>query len=514
MNIKDVFKNLFAGENAKICAEENFDGKVTSRGVEQAFSDCGDFVSREVAFGAGLRARLYFLDGIVTGRDVSELVIRPMTNDVRFGNVCDEKSAAELMLSGSVYGHTVKERKTVRETVMDILYGYCAVIFDKIDLAVTFDVRSLEKRAINEPKEEKSVKGAKDAFIEIMRTNTALIRRRIQNHNLKIRSVSVGRETNTFVSIIYIKDFTNMNIVNEMEKRIRNIDVSGVLTAAVLEECIADEPNTPFPQLIQTERPDKFCLNLLEGRVGVIVDGLPMGYLAPGTFTQFMKVPEDSASHFITGSCITLLRYVSFAVTLLLPAFYVAIAAFHQEMIPTKLMQSIIDAKRSVPFPTAVEVLGMLVAFELLQEAGLRLPNPVGQTVSIIGALIVGQSAVEARVVSPIVVIVVAFAGIAGYTMPNQDMMSALRICRFLLVILAILAGVFGLAIGITVLTYHLCTLESFGVSYMTPFAGADGKHMIRGILRSPMTKGDPREPALKPEDDSKVPLGQRADRK
>jgi hypothetical protein len=230
-----------------------------------------------------------------------------------------------------------------------------------------------------------------------------------------------------------------------------------------------------------------------------MADGLPMGFMVPGTFSQFMKVPEDQSNHWLIASALTLLRYLSLILSLLLPAFYVAIAMYHQEMIPTKLMQSMIDAKQSVPFPTAAEVIMMLIAFELLQEAGLRMPNPIGETISIIGALIVGQSAVEARIVSPVVVVVVALAGIAGYTMPNQDMSAALRICRFLLVLLAIVFGMFGLTIGCGLLAYHLSSLESFGVPYMSPFAGEDGRYFDRALFRISMRKKKNADPTLRP---------------
>lgn len=240
--------------------------------------------------------------------------------------------------------------------------------------------------------------------------------------------------------------------------------------------------------MIRTERPDRFCMNLLEGRVGLIVDGLPMGYLAPGTFSQFFKVPDDDARHFLVASFLTVMRYFAFSLALVLPAIYVAIVMYHQEMLPMRLLLSIIDSRKAVPFPSAVEVLMMLIAFELLQEAGLRLPNTIGQTVSIIGALIVGQSAVEARVVSPVVVIVVALSGIAAYCMPDQDMSSAVRLFRFLLVIAAILGGMFGVILGFGGIIYHLCTIESFGVSYMEPFAGGNGKK-LHALTRFPLHK-------------------------
>ena len=358
-------------------------------------------------------------------------------------------------------------------------------------------MKSPQRRQVSEPKEEKVVKGSKDAFVETIRVNTSLVRRKLRDKRLKIRQMTLGEKSGTIVSVVYRDGFTNKEMVEETCRRLGDIKCEGVITTAVIEENICDDPRSPFPQLISTERPDKFALNILEGRVGILVDGLPLGYLAPGTFSQFMKVPEDESEHFIVASAITVLRYISFFITLLLPGFYVAVAMYHQEMIPTKLMQSMIEAKQSVPFPTAVEVLMMLVAFELLQEAGLRLPSPIGMTVSIIGALIVGQSAVEARVVSPVVVVVIALAGIAGYTMPNQDMASALRLFRFLLTLTAILLGMFGLAVGSALILYHLSGLESFGVPYMTPFAGARGRYMGRALLRRSMRVRRERDPLL-----------------
>jgi hypothetical protein len=212
-----------------------------------------------------------------------------------------------------------------------------------------------------------------------------------------------------------------------------------------------------------------------------------MGFLAPASFVQFMKMPEDNAYHFITASILTLLRYFAITVSLLLPAVYVAVAMYHQEMLPTRLMQTIIASKQAVPFPTAVEILSMLAAFELLQEAGLRLPDTVGKTVSIIGALIVGQSAVDAKVASPVVVIVVALAGIAGYTIPNQDLSAAVRIWRFAFVIAAVCGGFFPVMSLFCLLIYRLCSLDSFGVDYMYPFSQGGAVMILRALLKPPL---------------------------
>jgi hypothetical protein len=238
----------------------------------------------------------------------------------------------------------------------------------------------------------------------------------------------------------------------------------------------------------------------MDGRVGVLVDGLPMGCLLPGDIAQFIKVPQDKSYNYAMVTALTLIRYACMMITLLLPAFYIAVATFHQEMLPTKLMLSIIASKQDVPFGTAFEVLVMLVAFEVLQEAGLRLPQTIGQTVSIIGGLVVGQSAVEAKIVSPVVVIVVAVAGICGFTMPNQDFANALRLWRFALAAIASVMGLFGVMAGCVGLIYHLATLESFGVAYLTPFAPNPGVQ-VRDytLLRPPLPWIKMRELALHP---------------
>ncbi len=474
-------------------------GTVSAAGIAGVFRDCYDFELRKLRLGGeGLEVALAFVDGLVSGGDISEQVIRPLTEARRFPAGTTAQGAMESMLSGSVYAYTAKKRQNLEEAVDDILNGYCAVIFDGEGVAVTFEVKTDQRRSVEAPKEEKVVKGSKDAFVETMKTNTSLVRRKLHNPHLKIRDFSVGEKSKTALTLIYIEGFTNPEMVEEAAKRISAIECEGALNSGIIESGLVDNPRSPFPQVLHTERVDKFCLNLLEGRFGVLVDGIPFGFLAPGTFSQFLKVPEDHTQHFLVASALTLLRYFSVALTLLAPAFYVAVAMYHQEMIPTRLMLSMIEAKQQVPFPTAMEALMMLLAFELLQEAGIRLPSPIGETVSIIGALIVGQSAVEASVVSPVVVVVIALAGIAGYTMPNQDLGAALRICRFILVLMAIALGMFGISLGCALLVYHLAGLESYGVPYMTPFAGSEGREFSRALLRRSFQVKRDREPALR----------------
>ncbi len=489
---------MFREKKAPPAPELAEDAPVTAAAVEAVFRGCYDFEARTLHLGGDTEnpVTLCFIDGLVSGSDVAEQVIKPLTDPERFAGVRDA-AAVSRMLGGSVYVYTAKHREKLGDAAGDLLNGFCALIFDAERAAVTFEVKSQQRRGVEAPKEEKVVKGAKDAFVETMKINSTLVRRKLRNPHLKIKEFTLGTRAETSVTLVYIDGFTNPELVAEASRRVERIHTEGALTSAVIEENIVDNYRSPFPQVISTERSDKFCMNILEGRVGLLVDGLPLGFLVPGTFSQFMKVPEDHSGHFIVASALTLLRYISVALTLLAPAFYVAVAMYHQEMIPTRLLQSMIEAHASVPFSTAMEVILMLLAFELLQEAGIRLPSPIGETVSIIGALIVGQSAVEASVVSPVVVVVIALAGIAGYTMPNLDMGSALRLCRFLLVLAAIALGMFGVAMGCALLVYHLSSLESYGVPYMSPFAGSEGRHLTRALLRRSMTVKRDREPEL-----------------
>ena len=260
--------------------------------------------------------------------------------------------------------------------------------------------------------------------------------------------------------------------------------MGGIRTTGDLEEYLTDSARTPFPLLSATQRPDWFCGGLLEGRVGVLCEGLPMGWLMPGTVDLFFKTNQDRTCGWLMATAIRLLRYGCMLVSLLLPALYVAAVTFHPEMIPAKLALSISAARRQVPFSGVFEVLALLAAFEVLQEAGLRLPGPIGQTVSILGGLVVGSAAVEARIVSPAVLIAVAVAGIAGYTTPNQDLANALRLCRFGLTLLASVAGVLGLSLGVLAMVRHLAGLESFGVPYLSPFVTGE---RAGGIVRLPL---------------------------
>ena len=476
-----------------------YDVPVTAAALDAIFSDCTDYQSRQIYVGGESSGvvTVCYLDGVVDGAALSDDVLRPLTDSARISGSVGAAHCMELIKKGAIYCNSVDQRSTMDEVVEAVVKGFSVIIFDREHSALAFETRSGLQRSISEPNVEKAVKGAKDAFVERLRTNTMLVRRKLRTPQLKILKTIVGRRSDTEVAILYVDGIADPVTVGEVKHRLDSIDIDGLLATGNLVEYISDSPGSPFPQSLQTERPDRFAMNLLEGRVGLIIDGLSMAVMLPGTLAEIMRVPEDRAQHYLTASFLRILRYIAIFVTVLFPALYVATSMYHQEMIPLKLLLSIIESKQQVPFSTAVEVIGMLLAFELLQEAGLRLPSSVGETIGIIGALIVGQSAVDARVISPIAVIVVAVAGVTGYTVPNQDLASALRICRFLMVIFALLAGMFGIIAGLVLMVYHLCCLESFGVSYLSPLTDGNALGIFSMILRPPLRKNKFREPEM-----------------
>ena len=299
------------------------------------------------------------------------------------------------------------------------------------------------------------------------------------------------------MTVVSLKGVTDPELVERMKTRLDEIDVDGFLSPAAVEEYVSGSRPTAFPLLQYTERTDSFCQGILEGRVGLIVDGLPLGYLAPVDLGYFMSSGEDRGVDFVSASCIRVLRYCALLLGLLLPGLFIAMATFHQEMLPLPLLRAIIESKESVPFSTAVEVLGLLIAFELLQESGIHLPQAIGQSVSIIGGIVVGTAAVEAKLISPAALIAVSVAGICGFVQPNRDLAEAVRLWRFALAVLGALAGLFGVTVGLIGLIIHLSGLTSLGVAYLAPFSNVKNA----SILRPRLDRKKRRNPDLNPQD-------------
>ena len=466
--------------------------------IREVFSGCADFECRAVLPGleGGRALAVCWVDGLADGGSISDDILRPLTEQARAEGL-SERSLLDLLERGGVYSSTVRRRTQACDVVTDLLAGFCCLVADGAGAALSFEVRSKATRSISPPSVEKSIKGGKDAFVETLRVNTSLVRRKLRTPELHLTETVVGRRSGTNVAVMHVEGVAKDGLADDVLRRIDAIDIDGLLSAGDLEEYIVDDPRSPFPQLLHTERPDAFAMHLLDGRVGILVDGLPVGFVLPAGLAAFMRVPEDSADHFLVSSMLTLLRWVALFLSLCLPAAFVAVSMYHQEMLPVKLLLSMTAAKQFVPFSVAAEVIAMLLSFELLQEAGLRLPDPVGQTASIIGALIVGQSAVEAKVVSPIAVIVVALAGICGYVMPSRDLGSAVRLCRLLFVLAAVLMGLYGLVAALALLILHLACLDSFGAPYTAPFTDRDGPGALTGLIKRPNRADKFRSPHL-----------------
>ena len=458
-----------------------YDAPVCAAALRRIFRRCADFEERTVRIGdeGQLSLSVFWLDGLISSEEAAESVLRPLTDPRRSG-APDAESCLDALLAGGVFCPSVCARDSLEELCDDITHGRCAVVFDSLGRALSFDVRSSAARAVGEPTLEKSLKGSKDSFVETLRANTALVRRHAATPRLKIAESSLGRQSRTRVAVLFIEGAADGAVVRELAARLGRIDVEALVSLGTLEKQLADKPHSPFPQLLHTEKPDRLASYLANGRIGILVDGIPIALVLPVRFADFMKVTGDGCMNALVVAVLTALRYLALVLGMFLPALYAAVASFHQEMLPTKLLLSIIEAKRDVPFSTSAEIVGLLIAFALLQEAGLRLPNPVGDTVSIIGALIVGQAAVEARLVSPIAIIVVAVSGIACYTMPSQDMGSAVRLCRALFLFGAIAAGLYGVALLCCLLASHLAAIESFGASYTAPLGSSDGRALLR----------------------------------
>ena len=468
---------------------------VDGRALTAQFEDAADFETRKVLCGGQLLTVL-FLDGLTSGGDIAEQVVRPlaqMTDEAR------EEVLYTRALQGGVWCASVKEPESTQQAAELLVNGFCVILFPKSGKALCCEVKTGEKRSPSPPETENTVKGAKDAFTETLRTNTSLVRRHLRTPGLRLTETVIGKRTLTKVTVCWIDRLTDPELPRRMQERLSSIDIDGALSPAAIEEYVTGSRRTAFPLLEYTERTDHFCQGLLDGQVGLLTDGLPLGYLAPVGLGRLMRSPEDRATDFFSASMLRLLRYAALGVSLLLPALYAAMAMFHQQMLPTKLLLSIIESKQNVPFSTLLEVLGLLCAFELLQQAGLHLPQAVGTAVSIIGGLVVGTAAVDAKLVSPAALIVTASSGICGFTLPNRELSDAVRLWRFVLTVLAGLWGLFGVTVGLLLLLTELAGLESLGRSYLSPFGRAE----VKGALVRPrLVRQKWRDGALKPMDD------------
>lgn len=464
--------------------------------IKTRFSDCGDMVSRTFKTGDG-RFSVYiaYFDDLVNRDLIETQVIRGLMVDICLNTQAE--ADPYRLLQNALLTADYSEYTDLTAAADEILAGNTLLIADGCTTAAVISSKSVPTRGVNKPETEIAVQGPQDSFSESMRTNTVLIRRRIRDSALKCVQLRTGRRTKTDTAVMYIEGIADENIVNEVIRRLKSIDADSILDSGYIEQYIQDNKFSPFPQMQQTERPDKAAAELLEGRVAIVTDNSPFVILVPVVLMSFYQASEDYYQRWEIASFVRFLRICAGFLAFSLPGLYIAVTLHDPSMLPLDLMLHLAGARKGVPLPTMAEVTGMELSFEILREAGIRLPAAVGGTLGIVGGIIIGQAAVDAGLVSPMVVIVVAFTGICSFAIPNQSLVSAYRLIKYAMILMSGLLGIYGFSLAVICVFIHLTSLESFGIPYIFPFGrkGSGARQRFKdSIIRLPleMQKGRP----------------------
>ena len=453
--------------------------------------------------GKDIRARMYFTDGLAKAAELEQVLTGLIAFTDELLRDRTELTAKELK-EHLMLNFSVTVSREIGEGITAILTGDTLLLVDGIGEGLIVGTRGWDMRSVAEPATETVVRGPRDGFTENIRTNTAIMRRRIRDPNLRIEGMQVGVRSKTDVNIAYIKDIVKEGLVEEVKLRLSRIKIDAILESGYIEELIEDSPHSIFVTIQSTERPDKVAAAILEGRVAVFVDNTPFVLVMPTFFWEYVQAADDYYSRYWVGSFFRQVRYICFVISLTLSPVYVMLVSFHHEMIPTELALTIASGRAVVPFPVLLEALLMEIAFELMREAGLRMPKPIGQAVSIVGSLIIGQAAVQAGLVSPFMVIVVAVTGIASFAIPNYPASFSIRLVRFPLIIAAGTFGLLGFAVFLFGFMIHALSLRSFGEPYLAPaapFRPQDQKDLLARMpwwsyeKRPSMAKDERRQP-------------------
>ncbi|WP_315116649.1 spore germination protein [uncultured Clostridium sp.] len=459
----DIFKNL--DENTEYL-KELMDGN-------------SDIVFREFYIDE-TKALLMYIDGMADKLLLNDFVLETL--------MCNWKEVKIEDLKDKILTVTdLKELEKLSEAVDAVLSGDTLLLVHGMETCYVIASRFSPARGVSEPSRETVIRGGRDGFTETMRFNTALVRRRIRDTKLKIVPKILGARSKSNVVIMYIEDIAQNQIVEDVLDRIEKIDIDAVLDSGYVEQLIEDNKWSIFPQTQSTERPDVVAAALYEGRVAILVDNSPFAVVVPATLPNLFQSPDDYYQRWMYGSILRIIRFLSLIISIILPSMYVAVSSFHPSIIPSKLAYFIAASREGVPFPAFVEAIIMEISLALLTESIIRLPKPIGATIGIVGGLIIGQAAVSAGIVSPIMIIIVALTTITSFTTPNYEITSAFRIVRFLLIISSAIMGLYGIVLCLLVVLAHLIRLKSFGVPYLSPFVNMNKKDFKDMIIKFPL---------------------------
>ncbi|MHC1684793.1 MAG: spore germination protein [Clostridiaceae bacterium] len=461
-----------------------------------------DIIFREFTFGKDVKinAVLIFIDGLTEKILINDIIIRPLMYDTR--SSCNEEELEfgniDIIRKSMLSVGEVNKTSSISEIIDGVLSGNTIFLIDGCNEALVINSRYWENRGIDEPKTEAVVRGPREGYSETINMNLTLLRRKIKNRNLTFETMKIGEQTKTIVTMAYINGIVNPKLVKEVKKRLKKINTDAILESGYIEQYIEDEAFSLFPTIGNSEKPDTTAAKILEGRVAIFVDGTPFVLTVPMLFIEGFQNAEDYYSRVYYSSVVRCIRFLGFGISILAPAVYVVLATFHQELIPTALLFSFAASREGVPFPAGLEAGLMILTFEIIREAGVRLPRPVGQAVSIVGALVIGESAVTAGLVSGLMVIVVAITAVSSFMVPVFHEVDS--ILRFIFLILGGTLGIFGITIGVLAVLIHLASLRSFGAPYLSPFAPLTGEDLKDTFIRAPLWKMKTRPKAIRAE--------------
>ncbi|MEK5070955.1 spore germination protein [Sporosarcina sp. FSL K6-1508] len=492
-NATNPSQNQAVDPNQKDALKINLQENIQT--LKGALGESADVVFREIQIGKEgiIKAGIIYTDGLTDTTALQDFILETLMLDINSYNlekkVAPGKNLITVLKEFAMAVGEIKEVTTFDVLFTSLLSGDTILLVDGYAQALAISNKQWVERGVTEPMAQTVVRGPREGFSENLRVNTALVRRKLKDPNLWVESKTIGTRTKTNVAMMYINGVVDDKIVKEVHLRLNRIDIDGILESGNIEELIEDAAYSPFPTVFNTERPDVVAAALLEGRIAILVDGTPFVLIVPALFVQFFQSAEDYYQRADIASFIRLLRFVSFGIALLAPSFFIAITTFHQAMLPPALLINLTAQREGVPFPAFFEAMLMEFTFEILREAGVRMPRSIGSAMSIVGAFVIGTAAVEAGVISAAMVIVVSITAIASFVSPTYDIAIAVRLLRFGFMGIAAMFGLFGITVGLIALILHLCSIRSFGIPYMSPIAPFNISDQEDTFIRLPRWK-------------------------